>query len=45
MNMFKTSTFFGRNTSIAKRQEIIRLSGLQATQRNDEYLGLPVLVG
>jgi hypothetical protein len=45
LNMEKTSIFFSRNTSVDKREEISRLSGLQATQSYDKYLGLPTLVG
>lgn len=33
LNMNKTSIFFSRNTSQAKRQEITTLSGFQATGR------------
>jgi hypothetical protein len=43
--MHKTSLFFNRNTANSRRQEIISLSRLQATQRYDKYLGLPTLVG
>jgi len=45
LNMHKTSIFFSRNMDAARRQEIISLSGLQATQGYDKYLGLPTLVG
>jgi hypothetical protein len=45
LNLQKTFIFFNRNTSHAKRQEILRLSGLQKAQRYDTYLGLPSLVG
>lgn len=45
MNKDKPSLFFSRNTSGEKREEIVRLSGLQATQRYKKYLGLPTLVG
>jgi hypothetical protein len=44
LNKDKTSIFFSHNTSPAKRKEIT-LSGLQATQSFDKYLGLPTLVG
>jgi hypothetical protein len=37
--------FFSRNTSLARRQEILTLSGLTETTRFDTYLGLLVLVG
>jgi hypothetical protein len=45
LNLNKTSVFFSRNTNVAKRQEITLLSGLQATQWYDKYLGLPALIG
>jgi hypothetical protein len=45
LNLNKTSIFFGRNISEAKRQEISFLSRLQAIQRYDTYLGLLALVG
>jgi hypothetical protein len=45
LNPSKTSIFFSCNTSTLKRQEITLLSGLQATDRYDKYLGLPALVG
>ena len=45
LNKAKTSIFFNRNTSIEKREEITRLSGIQATNRYEKYLGLPTLVG
>jgi hypothetical protein len=45
LNKDKTSIFFSRNTSMEKRAEISQLSGLQATQNYDKYLGLPTLVG
>jgi hypothetical protein len=45
LNKDKTSIFFNRNTSPKKRLEISQLSGLQATQSYDKYLGLPTLVG
>jgi hypothetical protein len=45
LNKEKTSLFFSRNTSPEKKQEIIQLSGFQATQRYDKYLGLPTLIG
>jgi hypothetical protein len=43
LNMTKTSIFFNRNTSATKRLEITQLSGLQATQQYNKYLGLPVV--
>jgi hypothetical protein len=45
LNKEKTSIFFSRNTSAEKREEITRLSGLQATEKYEKYLGLPTLVG
>jgi hypothetical protein len=45
LNKNKTSIFFSRNTSPEKQLEISQLSGLQATQSYDKYLGLPTLVG
>jgi hypothetical protein len=45
LNQDKTSIFFSRNTSMEKREEIIRLSGLKATDRFEKYVGLPTLVG
>jgi hypothetical protein len=45
LNQDKTSVFFSHNTSMEKRGEIIRLSGLKVTDRFEKYLGLPTLVG
>lgn len=45
LNKNKTSIFFSRNTSLERINEIIHLSGLQATHSFDKYLGLPALVG
>jgi hypothetical protein len=45
LNKEKTSIFFSRNTSVEKREEITRLSGLQAMEKYEKYLGLPTLVG
>jgi hypothetical protein len=45
LNKDKTSIFFSRNTSPAKREEITRLSGLNATNCYEKYLGLPTMVG
>jgi hypothetical protein len=51
LNLQKTSFFFlfffffGWNTSMERRQEILRLSGLSETHRIDTYLGLPSFVG
>jgi hypothetical protein len=45
LNLNKTSIFFSQNTSEERKLEITTLSGLQATQRYDTYLGLPALVG
>jgi hypothetical protein len=43
--LFFFFSFFSWNTDATRRQEIITLSGLQATQRYDKYLGLLALVG
>ena len=45
LNKDKTSSFFSRNTSDEKRNEITRLSGLKATQKYEKYLGLSTFVG
>ena len=45
LNKNKTSIFFSRNTSLTKREEITRLSGLNATSYYEKYLGLPTMVG
>jgi hypothetical protein len=45
LNLQKTSLFFSRNTSMERRQEILRLSGLSESHRIDTYLGLPSFVG
>lgn len=45
LNLQKTSNFFCRNTSVERKQEIIRLSVLSKTHRIDSYLGLPSFVG
>jgi hypothetical protein len=45
LNKDKTSIFFSPNTSLEKRMKISQLSGLQAIQSYDKYLGLPTLVG
>jgi hypothetical protein len=45
LNKEKTSIFFSRNTSQAKREEITRLLGLSATDKYEKYLGLSTLVG
>jgi hypothetical protein len=45
INLQKTSIFFSRNTSLERKQEIIRLFGLTETHRIDSYLGLPSFVG
>lgn len=44
LNQEKTSILFSRNTSSKRRQEIIQLSGLPATQRYDKYLGSQCLL-
>jgi hypothetical protein len=45
LNKEKTSLFFSRNTSAARREEITQCSGLKATEKYEKYLGLPTLVG
>jgi hypothetical protein len=45
LNKEKTSIFFSRNTSAAKKEEIIRLSELNATQCFEKYLGAPTILG
>jgi hypothetical protein len=45
LNLQKTSVFFSRDTSLERRQEILRLSGLTETHCIDAYLGLPTFVG
>ncbi|XP_059455851.1 uncharacterized protein LOC132186051 [Corylus avellana] len=45
LNKNKRSIFFSWNASLERRNEIIQLSGLQATHSFDKYLGLPALVG
>ena len=45
LNREKTSIFFSRNTSPEKREEISRVSGLNATRCYEKYLGLPTMVG
>jgi ribonuclease HI len=45
LNLAKTSIFFSRNTSQARRQEILEFSGLSEAHRIDSYLGLPTFVG
>jgi hypothetical protein len=45
LNKEKTSIFFSRNTSTEKKEEISSLSGLNATQCYEKYLGLPTMVG
>jgi hypothetical protein len=44
LNQDKSSISFSRNTNGEKREEIIHLSGLKATDRFEKYLGLPTLV-
>lgn len=44
LNREKTSIIFSRNTSSPKREEISRISGLNATQCYEKYLGLPTMV-
>jgi hypothetical protein len=44
LNKEKTSIFFSQNTSVAKEEEITRLSGLKANQCFEKYLGLPAMV-
>jgi hypothetical protein len=45
LNKEKTSIFFSHNTSQEARDCILRLSGVPSTQRYDQYMGLPALVG
>jgi len=45
LNLLKTSIIFSRNTSKAKRQEILSSSGFSEVQRIDKYLGLPSFIG
>jgi hypothetical protein len=45
LNVNKTFVFFNRNTSMERRQEILRYSRLAETYRIDAYLGLPTFVG
>lgn len=45
LNLQKTSVFFSRNTSLERRQEILRFSKLAETHCIDSYLGLPTFVG
>jgi len=45
LNLQKTSMFFSRNTSAAKRMEILNSSGFSEAQRIDHYLGLPSYIG
>jgi len=45
VNIQKTSIISSRNTSAAKRQEILTSSGFSETQRIDTYLGLPSIIG
>jgi hypothetical protein len=45
LNQEKTLIFFSHNTSQERKDEIMRLSGIRATQRYDKYLGFPTLIG
>jgi hypothetical protein len=45
LNINKTSVFFSRNTSLERRQDILRHSGLTETHHIDAYLGLPMFIG
>jgi len=45
LNLQKTSLFFSRNTSLERKQEILRQSRLSESHRIDTYLGLPSFVG
>jgi hypothetical protein len=45
LNKDKTSIFFSHNTSPEKREEITKLSSLNATNCYEKYLGLPTMVG
>jgi hypothetical protein len=44
LNLQKTSLFFSRNTTTARKQEIVQLSGLSEASRFDTYLGLPAWI-
>jgi len=45
VNLSKTSLFFSRNTSMERRAEISKLSGLVESIRLDTYLGLLACIG
>jgi hypothetical protein len=45
LNKDKTFIFSIVTQAMKKKEEITKLSGLQATQRYEKYLGLPTLVG
>lgn len=45
MSVFhKSSALLSRNTSLPRREEILRLSGLKEAHKIDSYLGLPTFV-
>jgi hypothetical protein len=45
LNRDKTAVFFSRNTSVEARALILDMTGVPSSQRFDNYLGLPALVG
>jgi len=45
LNLQKTSLFFSRNTTLARKEEIVRLSGISEASRLDTYLGVPAWIG
>jgi hypothetical protein len=45
LHLVRSSTRIKPPSSPKGRKEILRLSGLQAMQRYDKYLGLPTLIG
>jgi len=45
LNLQKTSLFFSRNTTTARKLEIIRLLRISKTSRIDNYLGVLAWIG
>jgi hypothetical protein len=45
VNLQKTSLFFSRNTTLARKEEIVRLSEISEASRLDTYLGVPAWIG
>jgi len=45
LNLQKTPLFFNRNTSIARKQEIVQLSRISEASRLDTYLGVLAWIG